>query len=158
MWTFSNHWHLQSHKNFVWYVFLNNTSFSLIKRTRLTTHPLDTEKRMWTSRHKGFFIGPFLASFSLNFCLLKKHQYNFNNKLTIKNVHPVCGAGTWTHDLQNTCLLPKPLHQSYRSLGRCNVCWLFWLAKLETSHVLQGNKNKQLKGSLSSVISVLMFV
>ena len=33
-------------------------------------------------------------------------NYNFYNKYMCKNVHPVNGAGIWTHYLQNVSLLP----------------------------------------------------
>ena len=31
---------------------------------------------------------------------------NFYNKILRKNVHQVCGAGIWTHDLLKASLLP----------------------------------------------------
>ena len=49
-----------------------------------------------------FFLknGPTPASFHY-FRSFSNKQYNFYNKSMWKNVHPVYGAGIWTHDLLN---------------------------------------------------------
>ena len=50
--------------------------------------------------------GPSPASFSFIFGLFKQTSIQFYNKLMWKNVHPVYGAGIWTHYLQTVILLP----------------------------------------------------
>ena len=40
------------------------------------------------------------------FSVFSNKQYNFYNKYMWKNVHPVYGAGIWTHNLQNVSLFP----------------------------------------------------
>ena len=44
----------------------------------------------------------------------EKPPYNFCSKLMWKNVHPVYGAGIWTHDPQITSLVPWPLDHGSR--------------------------------------------
>ena len=56
-------------------------------------------------------------SFKLSFQI---HITIFTSK-NVKNVHPVYGAGTWTHNLWNTSLLPKPLDQGSRP-STLHVC------------------------------------
>ena len=63
---------------------------------------------LWTwNAKKCFWIiknGPSPASYSFIFVLSNK-RYNFY-KFMWKNVHPVYGAGIWTHNLQDMSLLP----------------------------------------------------
>ena len=47
---------------------------------------------------------PFPASSTFIFVFSNK-CYNFYNKY-VKNVHPVYGAGIWTHNLKGMSLLP----------------------------------------------------
>ena len=49
-----------------------------------------------------FFKGPTSASFIFYFrSISNNHRYNFFNKYMWKNVHPLYGAGIWTHDLRS---------------------------------------------------------
>ena len=76
------------------------------------------------------------ANPSLFFCLFSvfsNKQYNFYNKYMWKNVHPVYGAGIWTHDLQNVSLFSSPLDQGSRpDIGKkvrwwkIEVCIYLW--------------------------------
>ena len=43
--------------------------------------------------------------FFIYILLFPNNCYHFNNKLMLTNVHPVSGAGIWTHDLQNMSLI-----------------------------------------------------
>ena len=45
--------------------------------------------------------GPTPASFFCLFSVFSNKHYNFYNKYMWKNIHPVYGAGIWTHDLWN---------------------------------------------------------
>ena len=47
------------------------------------------------------------------FCLLSSFQTNitFLQPIIMANVHPVNGAGIWTHNFKNLSLLPLPLDQ-----------------------------------------------
>ena len=47
---------------------------------------------------------------SVYFCLFKQ-TLQFLQQIKVENVHPVYGAGIWTHNLQITILLPYPLDQ-----------------------------------------------
>ena len=40
------------------------------------------------------------------FFVFSNKQYNFYNKSMWKNVHPIYGAGIWTHNLLNMSHLP----------------------------------------------------
>ena len=48
-----------------------------------------------------------------------KHHYNSYNKYMWKKVHPVYGAGIWTHDLRNVSLFPLRLDQCSRPRSNC---------------------------------------
>ena len=52
-----------------------------------------------------FKNGPTPASFSFIFGLFKQ-TLQFLQQINVKNVHPVYGAGIWTHDLWNVSLFP----------------------------------------------------
>ena len=54
------------------------------------------------------------------FRLFSSFQANiiFLQQIYVKNVHPVYGAGTQTHDLQNMSLLQLPLDQGSRQKVR----------------------------------------
>ena len=63
-----------------------------------------------------FYPGVFLkwaipTSFQFVFVFSNKH-YNFYNKYKLQNVHPLYGAGFWTHNVQNMSLRTQPLGQS----------------------------------------------
>ena len=63
--------------------------------------------------------GPTPASFSFIFGLFKQ-KLQFLQQKYVKNVHPVYGAGIWTHYLRNVSLFPKPLDQDSRP-GYCTL-------------------------------------
>ena len=63
-------------------------------------------------------IGPSLASIFVYFYLFKR-KLQFLQQINVKNVHPVCSAGIWTHNLWNTILptittRPELLPQRYK--------------------------------------------
>ena len=67
--------------------------------------------------HSGFFQkwanpGLFYSLFSV---FSNEHHYNFTTN-TCEKVHPVYGAGIWTHNLRNTSLLSGLNIQSYSEI------------------------------------------
>ena len=53
----------------------------------------------------SFFKCAILGLFFVYFCLFKQ-TLEFLQKIYVKNVHSLNGAGIWTHDLQNMSFLP----------------------------------------------------
>ena len=52
-----------------------------------------SERSNWQKRDQ--------SSFSIIFRLFKKTLLQFLQQINVKNVHPVYGAGIWTHNLLN---------------------------------------------------------
>ena len=70
------------------------------------------------------------ASFSFIFVFSNKQNNFYNKYLHVINVHPVYGAGIWTHDLQNMSLLPWPLDQGSCPKTRYPFSWTNFLASI----------------------------
>ena len=84
------------------------------------------------SSHITYFIKKWAipASFSFIFVFSNKQNNFYNKYLHVINVHPVYGAGIWTHDLQNMSLLPWPLDQGSCPKTRYPFSWTNFLASI----------------------------
>ena len=51
---------------------------------------------------------------SFIFDVFKLTSLKLLQQIHVKNVHPVYGAGIWTHDLQDISILSSPLDQGSR--------------------------------------------
>ena len=63
-----------------------------------------------------FSRGWSVSLYFVYFWTFSSKEYNLNNKLIWKFVHPVSSAGIQTHDLLNTSLLPKPIDQGFQPI------------------------------------------
>ena len=93
-------------------------------------------------------IGPIPASFSFIFGLFKQ-TIQFLQQINVKKSCPSSircwDSNSWPSEHES-----PPITSHNRDWKTCgdpyNVCLLIWVAKLETSHVLQSNKNKSYRG------------